>query len=195
MKWSREEELADFPVHERTRWTTLALRRNLVHIHWREDHPLGTYKAASVGMQLAMTLVFWLASCPLEQALNALDSDPLNPKLKRLWAEPDFQAEHPEGLRFNLHRWRAALSLGQVAPVLGGEGWSVIGLRAWLDGQGGGTPEWEMSLSRERLEVIVETLSSALIFWEIPVTPPLPHEELQQRPGRRRRGRKVNQAG
>lgn len=192
MKWSREDELSDFPVDSRQRLTTLAMKRNLSHVRWRETHPYGVSNPASVGLQLAMTLVFWMATCPLEEAMAALDSDPLSPKLKRQWSEPDFQAEHSEGLRFSLPKWREALARGQVAPVLAGDGWYVVGLRAWLDDPGGGSPVWEMSLSRERLELIVDTLSRALIFWEMPVTPPLPDEEAERPSGKARRGRKAN---
>lgn len=187
MRWSREDELVDFPLETRNRLTTLALKRNLSHIRWREEHPYGVSNPASVGMQLAMTLVFWLATCPLEEAMAALDNDPLSPKLKKQWAEPDFQAEHPEGLRFNLPKWREALARNQVAPILAGDGWYVVGLRAWLND----APEWEMSLNRERLELIVGTLSYALIFWEMPITPP-PYEEAGAPSGRRRKGRKEN---
>lgn len=186
----RAEEIVDFPVEERTRVATLAMGSNLKHVRWREENHYG--QPASVGMQLAMTLVFWLASCPLEDAMNALDSDPLTPKSKRQWAEPDFQTGESEGLRFNLPRWREALTRGQVAPILA-DG-HVVGLRAWLEVAGGGNPVWQMSLNRERLEVIVDTLSRALIFWETPVTPPPPDEEAEKLHGKRRKGRKANPA-
>lgn len=190
MKKARPEELADLPVEERTRLATLALGSNLKHIRWREVNHYGN--PASVGMQLAMTLVFWLASCSLEEAMSALDGDPLTPKSKRQWAEPDFQADEPEGLRFNLPKWREALSRGQVAPMLA-DGRQVVGLRAWLDDTGGGSPVWEMSLSRERLEVVVDTLSRALIFWESPITLPPPDEESPLPSGERSKGRKASQ--
>lgn len=157
------------------------MRRNLSHVQWREANPYGITNPVSLGMQLAMTLVFWMASCRLEDAMAVLDHDPLNPKLKRQWAEPDFQPDHPDGLRFNLPRWREALSRGQVEPVLAGDGWYVVGLRAWLGSQGGGRPEWAMSLSRDRLDALVETLGGALIFWDMPLTPP-PVDEAAQEP-------------
>lgn len=190
MSGARAEELADFPVEERTRWATLAIQSNLKHIRWREENHYG--KPASVGLQLAMTLVFWLASCRLEDAMNALDNDPLTPKFKKQWAEPDFQAGESEGLRFNLPKWREALAQGQVAPILAGDGRYVIGLRGWLEDDGGGSPVWEMSLSRERLELIVTTLSGALIYWESPVTLPPLGAEGEPRPGKRRKDRKVS---
>lgn len=62
-----------FNEEQRTRFTTLALKRNLGHIRWREEHPYGVSNAASVGLQLAATLLLWIATSPLEQAMKELD--------------------------------------------------------------------------------------------------------------------------
>lgn len=181
-----------FTEEQRTRFTTLAVRRNLSHVRWREVNPYGVTNPVSVGFQLAATLLLLIATSPLEQAMNELDSDPLNPKLKRLWGQPDFQPSHPEGLRANLPQWREAIAQGQVQMVLAGDGWYVVGLRARLDEPGGDSPVWEMTLDRERLESIVDTLAWALPFWRFPITLPVPSEADEARSGRRRKGRRAN---
>ncbi|GMA15946.1 tyrosine-type recombinase/integrase [Deinococcus metallilatus] len=183
-----------FSEEQRTRFTTLAVSRNLSHVRWREVNPYGATNPVSVGLQLAATLLLWIATSPLEQAMNELDGDPLNPKLKRLWTEPDFQPDHPEGLRANLPRWWEAIAQGKVEMVLAGDGWYVVGLRARLGEPGGDSPVWEMTLDRERLEFIVDTLAWALPFWRTPITLPAPSEAGAARPGRKRKGRRANPA-
>lgn len=189
----RQMREGTFSDEQRTRFTTLAVRRNLSHIRWREVNPYSVTNPVSVGLQLAATVLLWIATSPLEQAMNELDSDPLNPKLKRLWGEPDFQPDHPEGLRANLPRWREAIAQGKVEMVLAGDGWYVVGLRARLGEPGGDSPVWEMTLERERLEFIVDTLAWALPFWRFPITLPASPEADAECSGRKRRGRKANQ--
>lgn len=150
------------------RFTTLALHRNLQHVRWREKNPLGMSNEASVGLQLTATFLLWIATSPLGQVMTDLDSDPLSPKIRRLWASLDFQADAPEGLRFNLPRWRRAIAQGTVEVMLAGDSWTVVGLRAWL----GGESPWVMTLDRDRLDSFVDVLAWALPFWRFPVMRP-----------------------
>ncbi|MCP2015907.1 hypothetical protein L1280_003090 [Deinococcus sp. HSC-46F16] len=190
----RQTREGTFSEEQRTRFTTLAVRRNLSHVRWREVNPYGITNPVSVGLQLAATLLLWIATSPLEQAMNELDGDPFNPKLKRHWGEPDFQPDHPEGLRANLPRWREAIAQGKVEMVLGGDGWHVIGLRARLGEPGGDSPVWEMTLDRERLEFIVDTLAWALPFWRTPITLPAPSAADAGHSEKTRKGKKGNPA-
>lgn len=174
-----------FSEEQRLRFTTLALKRNLQHVRWREKNPLGMSNEASVGLQLTATFLLWIATSPLEQVMTDLDSDPLSPKLRRLWTAPDFQADDPEGLRFNLPRWRTAIAQSTVEVVLAGDGWTVVGLRAWL----GGESPWVMTLGRERLDTFVDVLAGALPFWRFPVMRPGARSEGGSRSGKGRTDR------
>ncbi|PTA67573.1 hypothetical protein C8263_12105 [Deinococcus arcticus] len=190
----RDTKEGHFSEEQRLRFTTLALKRNLNHIRWREEHPFGISNEASVGLQAATTLLLWIATSRLEEVMTELDNDPLNPKLKRLWNEPDFQAGHPAGVRANLSHWRKAIAEGGVEMVLAGDGWAVVGLRASLRTPGGESPVWEMTLSRERLDFIVDTLAWALPFWRFPITRPEVSGGDASRSGKARKGKKVTPA-
>ena len=88
------------------------------------------------------------------------------------------------------------MALGQVEVLLNGDGWRVLGLRAWLLETGGGSPVWEMTLHRERLELVVDALCSTLPYWGMPLTLPGPVPAAgTRRSGKRHRGRKASPAG
>lgn len=188
-RWQR---VGTFTLEQRARFTALALKRNLAYVRWREEHPYGESNVASVGVQLAATLLLWLATTPLERVMSELDRASLTPKRRKQWEGLDFQPDDPGGLRANLPRWREAVALGQVEVLLSGDGWRVLGLRAWVLETGGGSPVWEMTLDRERLEQIVDTLSSTLPYWSMQFTPPEPAPATEaRRSGRGRKGRKA----
>lgn len=193
---STPRDQGPFTTEQRVRFTTLAVKRNLGHIRWREEHPYGMTNPASVGLQLVTSLLLWMATSPLEQVLDDLDSDPLTPKLRKLWAGPDFDPGDPMGLRATLPKWRQAIARGQVEPILNKNGWQVEGVRAWLGGPRGIGTVWEMTLDRARLEAIVDGLTAALPYWGAPLTP-----LLQKQPkagaahrGKRRTGRRGTKA-
>ncbi len=173
---SAQTPQSPFSTEQRVRFTALAASRNLSHIRWREESPLGVTNPASVGLQLVTSLLLWVATAPLEQVLNDLDDDPLTPKLRRLWAGMDFDPGNPAGLRVTLPKWRQAIARGQVEPILNKNGWDVEGVRAWLGGPRGIGVVWEMTLDRARLEVIVDGLAAALPYWGTPLTPLLQKE-------------------